>query len=80
MQVMCMGCKQSVEVDPPRTPVIQNLAVVSVIVVEHAEQHYCGNCKTPVALAIANLQGMQIVAVPLPAEAQKRLIVMPGVQ
>jgi hypothetical protein len=80
MQVMCMGCRQPVEVDAPVGQEIINRAAVSMVVVEHPEQAFCPNCNAPVAVQIAALQGVILVAVPVPPAAQKRLVVVPGVQ
>jgi hypothetical protein len=78
MQVMCSGCKQPIELDPPSAPQIMNLPTVSMIVVEHAEQGFCPNCNTAVTAQITGLGGMLLVAAPVPPAAQKRLIVVPG--
>lgn len=80
MQVMCMGCRQPVEVEAPAGQEIINRAAVSLVLVQHPEQSFCAACGSPVVVQVAAIQGTILVAVPVPPEAQKRLIVMPGVQ
>jgi hypothetical protein len=78
MQVMCAGCKQQVEINEVKPPQVFNLPAVSLLVLEHAEQPYCANCRAPVTVQVVGLAGLQLVAVPVAPEAQKKLIVVPG--
>jgi len=78
MQVMCAGCKQPIELVEPGTPTFVNLPASSLIVLEHPKQGFCLNCKTAVSVAIAGIGQLLLVAAPVPAAQQERLIVMPG--
>ena len=77
MKIMCVGCKQPVDVPDLGQPRIINTPVVSMLLIEHPEQVLCPTCKVPVVAMLTGAQ-MQIVAAPVPVKEQAPVILAPN--
>lgn len=77
MQVPCGGCGAVIEVSSGlRQPQTFNMETVSMLVFEHPEKVKCSACGAILVLAIHQIQGLQLVALPFNPEPSK--IVRPG--
>ena len=77
MNVMCAGCKQSIELPDLPQSQIMNLPGVSILVVEHSAQTMCPNCLQPVVPAIAGAN-LALVGAVVPVPEQKSVILAPN--
>jgi len=75
--IPCLKCSSPVEVDIGKMEVI-NMETVSMIVIPHSGPTICPSCLENVNPAIRALQGLLLVANPIPREQQKSMIVTPS--
>jgi len=47
MRMICSGCGQPVDLDPPAQPAIVNLVSTSIIVVEHPSKYFAHRVERP---------------------------------
>jgi len=86
MQIPCAGCKAVIEIESGlRQPQTFNMENVSMLVFEHPEKIKCPSCQATLILAIHQIQGLQLVALPFNPEPSKivrpnngRKIVLPS--
>lgn len=74
--IPCASCGSPVEVEMAQ-PRLMNMETCALMVIEHGTQFTCPSCGTTVTPAVKEVQGIQIVAVPVP-KAQQQLIVPPS--
>jgi hypothetical protein len=77
MQVVCLGCKESVELPDVRQPQIVNMPSVSILVLEHPQQGMCPRCLTPITATMMGAQ-LALAAAPVPAEVQQSIVLAPN--
>lgn len=78
VNVVCLGCRQPLEMDGPRPANIINLPDCSVIVVQHAKQATCPRCGC-VTIAVMSAS-VAMAAHPLPDEHPDILIAPAGLR
>ncbi len=77
MQVPCGGCGTTIDIQAGlRQPQTFNMETVSMLVFEHPEKVKCPSCDALLILAIHQITGLQLVAIPFNPEPSK--IVKPG--
>lgn len=74
VQMQCGACGTPLVVKIAPS-VVQNLEFVSMVVIEHSGQAQCSKCGNVVNPALTGLQGVAMVAIPVPPERQNKLVV-----
>lgn len=77
MVLMCLGCKQPLDVPDIAPPAIINLTAVSVLIVEHAQQLFCPNCGLTVVVTVAGAN-LALAAQPVAPAKQAPIILAPN--
>ena len=74
----CSVCNEALEVILADKPEIANPETCSVAIFEHSGDRVCAKCNTLVRPVLAAIQGAVFVMLPVPPEARKNVLVMPG--
>lgn len=80
MQAICQGCQKIIEIQDLAEPTVVNLTNMSMVIVEHTRRSLCPHCLCQVTAGICGVNNLSIMAVPIPAEADKPVIVAPNGQ
>lgn len=77
MRIVCLGCKQEMDLPDLAQPQLVNLVATSVLILEHSEQTLCPTCGIPVVPGIMSAS-LALAGIPVPAQEQKSIIIAPG--
>lgn len=79
MMVKCTGCGGMIAMPDLQAPKILNTPVASIAVFEHKEQGFCHVCSVPVALQVQQITHVGLIAAPVPAPEQNKIVLANGV-